>query len=172
MIKATQDYYLGKKHEDIHSLWSVKHAEERMRPPRSFNRALSHIPGACLCFPKSPCEWADSQLSLPFSWHQQSWSLASPFTGAARLEGKNKWPRGNSPHPHWCSPRGYLPSEAVYPQDLSFTLLTFILLISPLPGSSDFTSGHHTGSCQLDNPGIYDAFEHSSQLPYFLPSRT
>lgn len=63
----------------------------------------------------------------------------------------------------------YLSPEALHSQDLSSILLSLFLLISPLPEPSDFTSGHHTGLCQLYNPGIYGVFNHCSQLPYFHP---
>lgn len=84
---------------------------------------LQHV-----CFPESPCEWADNHLSLPLPWHQYGWSLTSPFIGAASPEEKTRWPSGRSLHPHWCPPHGYLPPEADHP-----------VLYFAVPFSADFS---------------------------------
>lgn len=100
MIKATQDYYLEWKHEDVFFLWGAKHVEGRVRPARSLSRAFFHTSTSfsrCLYppqptqlahpfFPKTPCEWTD----LTLAWPQQSWSLT--FIWAASLEEKTGGP--------------------------------------------------------------------------------
>lgn len=110
-------------------------------------------------------------------WVGRSHSCMTPaklklnFHLSCQLGRKNRWSWERSLHPHRCPPHGYLSPEAAPSQDLSSMLLSLFLLVSPLPEPSDFTFGHHTGSCQLYNPRMYGVFNDYSQLPYFLPSR-